>query len=852
MNQSLALGLVLSLVDRISSPLKAIERAQDSYNKSLGRMDAGLLKTSRSFEVFSRSLGKAGAPYLKVIDQANMMTQLGQKMVIRGAAGMAIGLAPTIDAAGIEEAMAEVATLTDKSVDEFKAKYQRDVMDLSAELNQAPEAVIKGMYQAISAGVKEEEIIAFMRSQGKAARAGVSDIFTSVDLATTIKNAYQLPMEKMAQVNDMIFQTVRKGKTTFPEIARNFSVVGAQAAGAGISLEHVQASIAQLTLGGVKTERAYTSLRYVIDALAAPGNDAKKIFQELGIEMNAEVLRKNDLVGSLDLITQKMKGMSEAARAEALSKIFGSQEAMLFVNDFMAKADQYKGMVGEMKNSAGASNDAYNKMAQTTSHYWGQLLKTLKYVSVALGSSLLPAVNVVLKVVKAILLPIAHFADSHKILTGLVFGSVIGFFSLVTALGVLAMTFGTVTKAATYYRIAMALITTQKGRVLASVNGMTSGLLANVKGMGAGIVSMFPRILSVAGSALGRLAPLFRGAFVTGPWGWVALGLTGVFLLIRKFAGPLQAFFGGVWAGMKAAFAPMVTYFMPLITGIAALWKWFTALLAPVKAGEKGFQRFAEAGKTVGKVLTIIGTAALILTPLGWLYAALFGIAWLIKRYWFQLGAFFTGFWAGFSEGMVPVKEALNSLQVSLEPLLPLLNQLLDLAVRFGLIDQSTQKLEGWARAGRLAGSAMAFIFKSTPVISFLMVLSRAVDYINKIDFTSAGQNIVRTLYQGIMSMVGLPVRAMEDLAKSLMNPFGSPAMAGGPSTPASGGMSSVTDMLGSMMGGKGVGGGGSRGGGGTAKFGDILINIPGTNASAGDIAKSVQDGIEQALRKAW
>lgn len=852
MNQSLALGLVLSLVDRISTPLKAIQRAQDSYSASLRKMDSALLKTSKSWDILEKSVGRAGAPYAKAIDQANTMIGLGQKMAIRGAAGVAMGIVPVVDAAAVEQAMAEAATLGDMTAKEFASRYGRSVMDISVNYGQAQTGVVKAMHQALSKQISADDVVPFMDQTAKLAKAGVTDIFTATDLAMTIKNAYKIPVADLGKNFDLMFQTVRSGGTTLPEIARNFQTVGASASSAGVSLANVQAAVAQMTLSGVSTERAYTALRATITALRAPGSQAQDVFKRLGITMNAEVLQQKDLIGTMSMLEQKLSTLSVADRAQAMRDIFGSEESMLFVNDFMKGGNQYTAMLAQMSGSTGALDEAFKKMSGTTANKWQSVWQTIKAVSTALGNSLLPYVNKLLDLVKLVGLGLAHFMDRHKILTGIIFGGVLAAFSLVTALGVLFIAFGMVTKAAAGYRIAMNLITTQRGRVLTAIRGITGGVLQSARGMGGGIATMFPQILSGALSFAGRFGTIMRGAFVTGPWGWIALALTGVFLLIKKFSGPLQAFFGGVWSGIKTAFAPMIVYFIPLIQGLASMWHWFTSLLAPVKAGEKGFQRFAEAGKTVGKVLAVVGTATLLLTPLGWLYGALFGIAWLVRKYWYPLGAFFKGFWEGFEDGTAPVKEALNGILKALEPLLPMLDRLFDLAVKFGLIDESTQKLEGWARAGRLAGQALAFMFKTTPAIGFLMIISKIVDYLNRIDLTAAGQKMVRTLYDGIMSMVGLPLRAMKNLADNLISPFANPSLAGSPAGRGLSSAPSATDMLGLMFGGNASGSKGSTGGGATAKFGDILINIPGTSASPAEIAAATKDGIEQALRKGW
>lgn len=611
MNTLFSIGIALHLLDKLSSPLRSVQGATNSFTGSIRSLTGACEKFSRGFAVMTNVIEKAKAPFEQLRQQADSLKDIGQGMAMKGMANVMLGLVPSVDASKFEKAMAEVATLTDMSVKEFQDRYGKQVIDLSITLGQDPATVVKGLYQAISAGIDPKDAIDFMRKSGQAAIAGVSDIFTAVDLATSIKNAFNVPMEAMGKVNDIIFQTVRKGKTTYAEIAQSFSQVAAAAGSAGISLEHVQAAVAQMTLSGVKTERAYTSLKYVIDALVAPSNSAKKAFQELGIQVNAEAVRQKDLIGVMDMLMQSMKGLSENAQAEAIADIFNSQEAQMFVKDFVTNTEKYKSMLNDINASAGASETAYKKMAETSAHQFEKMMTTLKAIKIALGASILPVINAMLGAFKSILTPIAEFAQRHKLLSGVILGGIIAISAVVAALGVLGIAIGMAINGYTNLKIATSLLTAHKWRLITALRAMTLALLPNISAMKAfsvsTVISAFASLITMLKTATMALWAGFlkaikavilalKGlslALLTTPIGWIALAIAASALLIYKFWGPISGFFKGLWQGMKEGlkglepawdvFKTVATVISPVIMLFKWLLNGILSLLKPVE-----------------------------------------------------------------------------------------------------------------------------------------------------------------------------------------------------------------------------------------------------------------------------
>ena len=119
--------------------------------------------------------------------QAQRTTTARVKKISKIAAGIGIGAATGIGlvslkaAMGLEKSFAEVRTLLPEIGDEAFGALQKDVLALSKEMGIATNQAVPALYQAISAGVPEENVASFMSVASKAAIGGVTDLETAVD-----------------------------------------------------------------------------------------------------------------------------------------------------------------------------------------------------------------------------------------------------------------------------------------------------------------------------------------------------------------------------------------------------------------------------------------------------------------------------------------------------------------------------------------------------------------------------------------------------------------------------------------------------------------------------------------------
>ena len=301
-------------------------------------------------------------------------------------AGLALLNTGVQSSMGLETSLSEVYTLTDMSERQFGRLSDR-VVEMSLELPQAASQLGKGLYQTISAGVTQTgQSLDVLEISAKAAVGGVTDAFTAVDGITTMLNAYSLSAEYAEHMSDLLFVTVREGKTTFGELAPSIGKVLPQARQLGLSLEEILGSVATLTAGGLRTPEAVTALRGMLVSLLRPSQDAAKAAEELGIQWNAEGARAQGLIGLLQELKEKTGG-----NTDVIARLVPEVEAMTGVMALAGEQfDAYGEKLDALSDSAGAAEAAFEKM-RTSANAWEIIKNHMSAWARVAGDAVLPA-----------------------------------------------------------------------------------------------------------------------------------------------------------------------------------------------------------------------------------------------------------------------------------------------------------------------------------------------------------------------------------------------------------------------------------------------------------------------------
>jgi hypothetical protein len=351
--------------------INAIDTSTGNARKGLRDTEQAADKTGTAFKKLGSKIKSMGSSFLNTFKKLKLEA-LAFAGILAGSVREAV-----VNNINIARAWTMSSTMGFKEM-------RTEVRGLSMELGVAKDKISSGLYQALSAGVPEDNVFSFLKTASKVAVADGSEVSVAVDGITTVLNAFKIEAEKTGEVADLMFQTVSNGKTTFSDLASNLSTVAPLAASTGIGIEQILAATATLTKQGTPTAQAMTQIRASIIALneeLGDGWSKTYTYQEAVTELSKRA------AGSQQEIS-KMVGS-----VDALGAILG----LTGINAAMATQD-----LNDLGNSTGALDAAYEKVDKF--RHWSKLWEAsrgfISRVGEAIDKEVAPAVEEVTEALK--------------------------------------------------------------------------------------------------------------------------------------------------------------------------------------------------------------------------------------------------------------------------------------------------------------------------------------------------------------------------------------------------------------------------------------------------------------------
>lgn len=416
----------------------------------LARLDdqgvvSGLKKIKVSMEEIKGKDGKLNWEGLKKGGSATKalgegITELGSSMTLGLTVPIvAAGGAATSMAAGFDDAMSQVqGALGGASTD---MDGLRDLaLQLGADTVFSATESAQAMVELAKGGLTEAQIKggALAASMDLAA-AGQLNLADAAATTVQMMGSFGLGAGDATRIANALAGAANASSADVSDLTQAMSQCSAQASLAGWSLEDTAAALALFADHGVKGSDAGTSLKTMLQRLAAPTDQAAEAIAAYGLNIRDSNGKMKDISGIADELTGKLGGLSDAERDAALQTIFGSDASRA------AAILMQSGSEGLAKYIA-ATNDA--TAAETmASAQKGELSWALENMggavesaAIAFGTALAPAITAVAGV-------IGNVAEAFASLPAGVQTGIAVVLALVAALGPLLMVIGSVVAA---------------------------------------------------------------------------------------------------------------------------------------------------------------------------------------------------------------------------------------------------------------------------------------------------------------------------------------------------------------------------------------------------------------------
>lgn len=326
-----------------------------------------------------------------------------------------------------EVSIRKIGTVSDQTVLSHQA-MKEGVMSLSTDLRKKSGEVSDAVYEALSAGVETAHVLEFTKDASRLAVAGYTDTATSVDVLTTIINAYKLEMKDTEKIASTLVKTQDLGKITVDELGKVMGRVIPSAAAYKVDLNNIAAAYANMTASGVNAENSTTNLTAMLDELADGGSKVASILQEKTGKSFAGLMSDGmSLADVLEIISQSVDH-----DLEKFSGIWSSANAgRAALSLFDGSAQAFNTTLEKMIHSSGTVAKNYAQMTDTSEYSSQRLEVAAENLKIAVGDQLNPVLDELREAGGNVLEKAAEIVRQNPALVGIISGTV-------TALGALA------------------------------------------------------------------------------------------------------------------------------------------------------------------------------------------------------------------------------------------------------------------------------------------------------------------------------------------------------------------------------------------------------------------------------
>lgn len=416
----------------------------------LARLDdqgvvSGLKKIKVSMEEIKGRDGKLNWEGLKKGGSATKalgegITDLGRSMTLGLTVPIvAAGGAATSMAAGFDDAMSQVqGALGGASAD---MDGLRDLaLQLGADTVFSATESAQAMVELAKGGLTEAQIKggALAASMDLAA-AGQLNLADAAATTVQMMGSFGLGAGDATRIANALAGAANASSADVSDLTQAMSQCSAQASLAGWSLEDTAAALALFADHGVKGSDAGTSLKTMLQRLAAPTDQAAEAIAAYGLNIRDSNGKMKDISGIADELTGKLGSLSDAERDAALQTIFGS-DASRAAAILMQSGSEGLAKYIAATNDATAAETMANAQKGELSWALENMGGAVESAAIAFGTALAPAITAVAGV-------IGNVAEAFASLPAGVQTGIAVVLALVAALGPLLMVIGSVVAA---------------------------------------------------------------------------------------------------------------------------------------------------------------------------------------------------------------------------------------------------------------------------------------------------------------------------------------------------------------------------------------------------------------------
>lgn len=443
-----------------------------------------IVETEQDLKNLEKTAGSGNATLEKVSTVSGKvgkgLTNAGKAIMPASAAMAGLGAVSVNTANDFESAMTQAAGALN-----IPMSQMGELRDLAIETGQDTIFSAKEAGQAITelakGGLTEADIKggALKATMDLAASSGM-ELGSAANVVVQAMGAFGLSASESAEAANALAGAAAASSTDVEPLTQGLSQASAQAKNAGWSIQETTAVLGKFADAGIVGSDAGTSLKTMLQRLAAPTDEAATMIENLGIQTRDS---RGNLLGASDMaeeLQNKLGGLSSAQRDAALQTIFGS-DATRAATVLMNSGSEGLASYIKATNDQEAAQRLANSQMGEGSLAIEEMKGSLETAAITIGSKLAPVIT---KVVEFVTQLVNKFSELPSgVQTAII---VIG--ALIAVAGPLLIIIGQVAMGISAITVLMSTATVSIGAIVGVIAGIIAAItvvIAVIKNWGA-------------------------------------------------------------------------------------------------------------------------------------------------------------------------------------------------------------------------------------------------------------------------------------------------------------------------------------------------------------------------------
>lgn len=401
-------------VDQSSDKLKELKAQKKQVDDEFGQpispegfdsLQREIVETEQKLKSLKETTGSASANLAKVSavsgEFGNKVKGVGQSLLPVTGALTGVGAASTVMANNFNDAMSQAAGALDKPMSEMEDLRQLAIQTGQDTVFSATDAG-NAITELAKGGLTEADIKAgaLKTTMDLAASSGM-DLGEAANVVVQAMGAFGLSANESAEAANALAGAAAASSTDVEPLTQALAQCSAGAKNAGWSIQETTAVLARFADAGIEGSDAGTSLKTMLQRLAAPTDSAATMIEQLGIQTRDS---NGDLLGASEIaeeLQDKLGGLDSASRDAALSTIFGS-DAMRAATVMMNSGTEGLQKYIDAANDQEAAQRLANSQMSDGSRAIEELKGSLETAAIQIGDTLAPIVQKVAELITAL------------------------------------------------------------------------------------------------------------------------------------------------------------------------------------------------------------------------------------------------------------------------------------------------------------------------------------------------------------------------------------------------------------------------------------------------------------------